>query len=48
MAQDGILLTEVQIAAREKAKANKEAHGEFESKCPGYWRISGILCKKEP
>ena len=36
MAQDGVLLTEGQIAALEKAKADKEAHGEFESECPGY------------
>jgi hypothetical protein len=30
-AGDGILLTEAQIAALEKAKADKEAHGEFDS-----------------
>jgi hypothetical protein len=36
LVQDGILLTEAQIAALEKAKADKEAHGEFESECPGY------------
>jgi hypothetical protein len=35
-AQERILLTEAQIAALEKAKADKEAHGEFESECPGY------------
>jgi hypothetical protein len=29
-------LTEAQIAALEKAKADQEAHGEFDSECPGY------------
>ena len=30
------MLSESQLAALEKAKADKEAHGEFESECPGY------------
>ena len=28
------MLTESQLAALEKAKSEKEAHGEFESECP--------------
>ncbi len=35
-AQDGILLTESQLIALERAKREKEAHGEIETECPGY------------
>src|SRR6202023_1329591 len=35
-AQEGLVLSKSQLTALEKAKADKEAHGEFESECPGY------------
>lgn len=35
-AQDGILLTEAQLQCLEKAKQEKQAHGEIETEHPGY------------
>ena len=36
VAQEGLILTESQLSALEKAKQEKEAHGEIETEHPGY------------
>ena len=36
MAQEGIVLTESRLAAMERAREEKEAHGETETEHPGY------------
>jgi transposase InsO family protein len=36
VAQDGLILTEDQVRAMERAKEEKEAHGEIETEHPGY------------
>ena len=41
--QDGLILNESQVAALEKAKAEKETQGEFESGWPGYCGAQDFL-----
>src|SRR5690554_8068718 len=36
VAQEGLILAEAQVAALERARSEKGAHGEFESEHPGY------------
>ena len=36
VAQEGLLLTEAQLRRSSAPRQEKEAHGEFESECPGY------------
>jgi transposase InsO family protein len=36
VAQEGVVLTEAQLAALERKREDQEAHGEFESEHPGY------------
>jgi transposase len=46
VAQEGLILTEAQVVALEKAKTEKEAHGEFE-RVPRLLRRPGhVLCRQ--
>ena len=44
-AEKGLILTEAQLRAMEKAKEEKAAHGEIETQTPRVFRCSGhLLC----
>ena len=43
-AQEALVLTEDQLAAIEKAKQEKEAHGEIETEHPGYLGSQDTFC----
>jgi len=43
VAQDGIVLTEAQVAALEAAKQEKEDHGQIETEHPGYLGSQGTF-----
>jgi Transcriptional regulatory protein, C terminal len=45
VAQDGLILTEDQVRALEKAKEEKAAHGEIETEHPGTWDRNALLLR---
>ncbi|MFV0389815.1 MAG: helix-turn-helix domain-containing protein, partial [Pyrinomonadaceae bacterium] len=44
VAQDGIILTEAQVAALEKSTEEKQAHGELETAHPAYLGALDVYC----